>query len=59
MAWHLLICWINLAVSKSTGAIEASYMDIVRFAKRFILSPIYMEKKSKAKLGHSYFEIVF
>jgi len=39
---------------------ETSDMDIVGFARRFILSPIHMEKKkSKPKLGHSYFKIVF
>lgn len=44
MAWHPLIHEINLAVRKNTGAIEASYMDIVRFAKRFILSPVHIAK---------------
>lgn len=35
-------------------------MDIVRFAKMFILAPQYTwRKKSKANLWHSYFVIVF
>lgn len=42
--WHPLIHWINLAVRKGTGAMEASYLDIVRFAKR-LLHLQYTQKK--------------
>lgn len=53
----LLIHWVNIAVRKSTGAMEASYMDIVRFTKSFILSPTHMGQKAQRKLGHFYFEM--
>lgn len=50
---------LKLAARISTGVKETSYMDTVRFAKRFILAPEYpwrrkKKKKTKAKWAFSF-----